>query len=130
MDDNTITWNYSDLVPMAQRYFVLEVLPASVEFIGDTAFNYAQVDVWDENFEVIFTKETAQSYVVECAYDPNDKTEHNGWHEEGFILPDGQLAYAIRFQNTGNAPATDVRIEDQLSGLLQWNTLQPVCRIA
>ncbi|MBK9744950.1 MAG: T9SS type A sorting domain-containing protein [Saprospiraceae bacterium] len=36
------------------------------------------------------------------------------------------LTYTIRFQNTGNDTAFYVRLEDQLSNLLDWNTFEPV----
>lgn len=60
-----------------------------------------------------------------CAYDPNDKTVFPaGWSDEGFVLADGDLEYLVRFQNTGNYPATNVRIEDVLDPSLDYATLQ------
>ena len=32
----------------------------------------------------------------------------------------------MRFQNTGNAPAQNIRLEDQLSSMLNWNAMQPL----
>ncbi len=63
---------------------------------------------------------------VVCSYDPNDKREFNGVGEMGLIAPNTALDYVIRFQNTGNAPALDVVITDQLPATLDFNSLQPV----
>lgn len=61
-----------------------------------------------------------------CAYDPNDKKESTGVGPEG-VIEDGQwLRYTVRFQNTGNAPATDVVIRDGLSTHLDLSTFTPV----
>lgn len=61
-----------------------------------------------------------------CAYDPNDKKESTGVGPEG-VIEDGQwLRYTVRFQNTGNAPATDVVIRDELSTHLDHSTFTPV----
>jgi uncharacterized repeat protein (TIGR01451 family) len=66
------------------------------------------------------------SAVVNCAYDPNDKLESNGWTEEGFILPGTALEYTIRFQNTGNDVAMNVRLEDQLSNQLLLGSFEAI----
>ncbi|WP_179019233.1 BspA family leucine-rich repeat surface protein [Winogradskyella forsetii] len=61
--------------------------------------------------------------IVVNAYDPNDKRVLQG----EFITEDqtdNYLDYIIRFQNTGTANATFVRIEDELDADLDWNTLK------
>lgn len=63
---------------------------------------------------------------VVCSYDPNDKREFNGVGEMGLIAPNTSLDYVIRFQNTGNAPALDVVIADQLPATLDFTSMQPV----
>jgi uncharacterized repeat protein (TIGR01451 family) len=62
-----------------------------------------------------------------CAYDPNDKTpDPVGWTDEHFILTGEPIEYLVRFQNTGNYQASNIRIEDQLSPNLDWTTLQVI----
>lgn len=66
------------------------------------------------------------SHEVVAAYDPNDKTVDKPVVnfteiEEG---EGTELQYVIRFQNTGNFFATNVRVEDQLPGLLDINTIE------
>lgn len=61
--------------------------------------------------------------IVVNAFDPNDKRVLQG---ETITLDqaDDYLDYIIRFQNTGNANATFVRIEDVLDTELDWSTLK------
>jgi uncharacterized repeat protein (TIGR01451 family) len=65
---------------------------------------------------------------VVCAYDPNDKyAEPAGYTEEHFITADQEIEYRIRFQNTGNLPAENIFIEDQLDlNVLDLSTFYPV----
>jgi uncharacterized repeat protein (TIGR01451 family) len=53
--------------------------------------------------------------VVTGSYDPNDKRGFpNGVTEEHFILPNQQIQYVIRFQNTGTDTAFTVVVRDTL----------------
>ncbi len=62
--------------------------------------------------QVAFGEKTLEMEVT-CAYDPNDKQVFPiGYTEAHYIADDEQLEYLIRFQNTGNAPATDVLLRD------------------
>ncbi len=64
---------------------------------------------------------------IRCAYDPNDKLVAPARGTEGqYALFDDTLRYTIRFQNTGNDTAFTVRLTDQLSDRLQWNTFNPI----
>jgi surface protein len=61
--------------------------------------------------------------IVVNAYDPNDKRVMQG--DEISISEAGEyLDYIIRFQNTGSANATFVRIEEELDTELDWSTLK------
>lgn len=66
------------------------------------------------------------SHEVVAAFDPNDKTVDQPLVnftevEEGEGV---QLQYVIRFQNSGNFFATNVRVEDELPELLDINTIE------
>ena len=65
------------------------------------------------------------SQIVVNAYDPNDKRVLQG-NEITLDQTNEYLDYIIRFQNTGSANATFVRIEDELDTELDWNTLKIV----
>mgnify|MGYP000167319571 CR=1 FL=1 len=61
---------------------------------------------------------------VRCAYDPNDKLAVPDRGEPDFVLfPGEDITYTIRFQNTGNDTAFQVRLEDQLDPSLDWNSI-------
>ena len=67
--------------------------------------------------------------IITCAIDPNDKQVLPARSEPGmnnYTQFDEELLYTVRFQNTGNDTAFTVRIEDQLSANLDWNSLRPV----
>lgn len=59
------------------------------------------------------------------AFDPNDKQAATvgGPGFNYFMIGDDHIDYTIRFQNTGNAPATDVVLVDTLSPLFQYAPL-------
>lgn len=62
-------------------------------------------------------------YEVVNSYDPNNKVVY-----PTTISPDfnGYLTYRINFQNTGNAPAFNIRLEDTLSTMLDLNTFEVI----
>jgi uncharacterized repeat protein (TIGR01451 family) len=69
---------------------------------------------------------------VECQqnvgpFDPNDKRVFNAAGHETTQVDKGEyIYYNIRFQNTGTDTAFTVRIEDTLSALLDYNTLEMI----
>ncbi|MDO8367287.1 MAG: hypothetical protein Q7T20_10845 [Saprospiraceae bacterium] len=63
---------------------------------------------------------------VVASYDPNDKTAFvNGKLETAKILPDADLEYVIRFQNTGNDTAFNIVIADTLFQRLNATSVVP-----
>jgi uncharacterized repeat protein (TIGR01451 family) len=60
-------------------------------------------------------------YTVVNSYDPNIKTVWPGNVEPGY---DGYFNYTIYFQNTGNAPAFNVRLADTLDTNLDLSSFQ------
>ena len=60
------------------------------------------------------------------SFDPNDKMAFIENHQAGeWILPDTDIEYLIRFQNTGTDTAFNIKIEDRLSFFLDPATLKP-----
>jgi uncharacterized repeat protein (TIGR01451 family) len=65
------------------------------------------------------------SNIVRCSFDPNDKAVSPiGLGPQNLTLKDQFLTYKIRFQNTGNFPATDVIVTDKLSTNLDIKTFE------
>lgn len=62
---------------------------------------------------------------VRCAYDPNDKQVHPSFIDfPNYALTEEPLQYTIRFQNTGNDTAFNVRIEDPIEPILDLNSVE------
>lgn len=127
MEEPTILYfDYTDLMPLETRVIDLEFLveePPTVS-IGDLLEFDAMISnfgTWDD-----LTPEDNQVYYIEeviGSYDPNDVTVMEG---EYVLIEEASnyLNYRIRFQNTGTAPAVNVRVENELDDKLDWSTLQ------
>jgi uncharacterized repeat protein (TIGR01451 family) len=122
---DTLFWNIGTLDILQQYPIVLSVnIDASLS-IGTTLS--AQTTVMGTSQELTWANNSASVlFNLMGAFDPNDKRV-----EPKSLNPDlasvGQfLDYTIRFQNTGNYPATFVRISDTLSQQLDINTIELV----
>ncbi|WP_165847830.1 S-layer homology domain-containing protein [Ammonifex thiophilus] len=83
--------------------------------------NLAQADYRSTAREV----RSSFSATVGASYDPNDiQATPAGVGEQGWIRPDERLTYLIRFENEGNAPAKDIRVELELDPNLDESTLK------
>ncbi len=117
-------WYFTDLPPTHRfdRFIELQY-PGPPDFtIGDSISTNtfaSYTDLTGAQETDIFTRQI----MVLCAYDPNDKLVHPG-RADHFTLFEKPMFYTIRFQNTGNAPASVVRIEDQLSDHLDLTTFR------
>ena len=119
---NTLGFEVPAILPFEQYQIQLVLLGPDEQLTGDTLdFGVVLSNLEGEVFDSL-----TYSSVVACAFDPNDKLESNGWTENGFVLEGGRLEYTIRFQNTGNDVAMNVRLEDELSGDLDWSTFEAV----
>jgi|JI10StandDraft_1071094.scaffolds.fasta_scaffold81618_1 hypothetical protein len=123
---NSITWNYDEFFPIEQLVFTVYLNSPNIFDIGSFATNTLVVNIHDSQNNLVSSESISDNYFVTCAYDPNDITENNGFTDAGYFLDGDALEYTIRFQNTGNAPAVNVSIENQLSDLLEKNTMQPI----
>lgn len=112
-NENFNVWIHYDTVPE--------------DLIGETFTTFWSLTGYDvDDNEISFSSETVTDTLF-CAYDPNDKYGFPlGVGPEGFIEADTPLKYRIRFQNIGNAPATNVTVVDTLPETLDWNSFAPV----
>jgi len=125
LSPGNVSWNLNDIPPLSHRNFMVTLnLNSPTEMppvnAGDQLEFFTTVTMPDDsvaenNFGVL-------EQTVMNAYDPNDKSVNEG----ETITPeqaDDYLHYVIRFQNTGTAAATLVRITDDLSSNLDLSTL-------
>lgn len=88
-----------------------------------TSCAYAQTTIADFN---PLDNTYCYSRMVTGSYDPNDKTPNPvGVGATGDIAATvTDLTYLIRFQNTGNGPAVNIKVTDTLSSNLNVNTFE------
>jgi uncharacterized repeat protein (TIGR01451 family) len=122
-----ITWEISNLLPGQTINASVYIEGPGVDFVGDI-FNFQTEVILNNNGVIVFEDSFDANVLVSCAYDPNDiQANPAGYTENHFILSDTEIEYKIRFQNTGNAPATDVTIENQIdTERLDITTFQPI----
>lgn len=123
---NTLTWNYSNLLPFQFGYVDLNftVAPPPTVNTGDAlAFTLVGNPIAGDSIPADNT--FALSQPVFSSFDPNDKTVLEG---ASITLPQASrdLHYITRFQNTGTANATTVVLKETLDAKLDWNTFEPI----
>jgi len=117
-------WEVSNLSPNESKEINLFVNMPSEEEVGNLiTMDYYFIDT-EAGTDVEAFADTYESTIL-CAYDPNDKIVFPaGEEEENYTNKDKALQYTIRFQNTGNAPARDVLITDDIDPNLDLATLR------
>jgi uncharacterized repeat protein (TIGR01451 family) len=123
-DGQDLIWNFANLSPNGSFLIPLRLKIAGEESVGE--FITLRATAKDDNGQV----ESSKDYTgeVRCAIDPNDKLVSPARQEpssSNYTQFDEILEYTIRFQNTGNDTAFNVRIADQLSPRLDWTTFKP-----
>lgn len=118
---NSIYWHYDSLDVFQHFKINLSVIMPDFQSIGSALVDSLNVFVLDDHGAEIDEFSVEQSQILTCAYDPNDKTVNpQGRTNLGYIPTDTEwLTYTIRFQNTGNDTAQNVRIEDVLDNKIE-----------
>ncbi len=108
------TWEIENMLPGTYLNLIAHINGPGVDYVGQS-FPFTFDLELSDGTQVFYSNTWTTNALVSCAYDPNDKqATPEGYTENNFILEDTELQYKIRFQNTGNAPAFDVVIEDQI----------------
>lgn len=118
----TVTWNVSNIAPGTYKSFTVRLNTPQSLPLGSPIFSFAEFTTNGSCTETNLNNniDTTHQTVV-ASYDPNDKHVS----PEGNIANNGQeLAYTIRFQNTGTAPAVNVVVLDTLNNNLDWSTFE------
>ncbi|MFM7105033.1 MAG: hypothetical protein ACKOW8_05885, partial [Flavobacteriales bacterium] len=90
-------------------------------------FTYSLV-LRDDLDSVFYENSWNTGVLVTCSYDPNDKSAQPvGYTDQHYLAAGEELEYRIRFQNTGNAVAFDVVIEDEIdTALFELDSLEVI----
>ncbi len=119
-------WSFSDLPWFATNSVQATVLNPAAYNLGQTLQLVFTLTTLDElgNVLAIFADTLQQE--VTCAIDPNNKQVFPGGygihHAVDMNIP--YLEYTVRFQNTGTDTAASVTIRDELSPVLDVQTLE------
>ncbi|MBW8201595.1 FG-GAP-like repeat-containing protein [Flagellimonas abyssi] len=121
-----LQFNFTDLDIFEKRSIYTTF---TVPLLGEIELGDVVENVVKANPLLGDTAEGDNTYLLEQtvigSYDPNDITVLEG--DTVDIEDSGEyLNYVIRFQNTGTASATNVRIEHELDADLDWETFTPI----
>ena len=126
--EGLLSWTFTDLAPGLTYRVKLELIMPNENFAGqaiDMPVTTLATDGDGNEIRDTFRYDD----ILRCAIDPNDKRSWPRRAEEtnsNYTQLDEVIIYMIRFQNTGNDTAFTVRLEDQLSTDLDWNTFRPL----
>jgi uncharacterized repeat protein (TIGR01451 family) len=122
---NNVYFNFGTLYPGDMLAGYIHVWSPSEEFLGTQICISAQAFGFSDFVQTQLVHENSEiscDYVL-CSYDPNDKqVQPPGMVDSHAILTGTDLEYTIRFQNTGNAPASTVVVRDTLHTSLDIST--------
>ncbi len=122
--NGTARWRIDSLRPYETRVIDIEITMPTEQSTGELMLFDYSVEI-DSMNNTIYTEDKNYESLVLCSFDPNDKlVTPMGEQEEHYSLIDGELKYTVRFQNTGNAPAIDVRILDTLDMQLDLSSFR------
>ncbi len=123
----TYTFQLGDLAPGQSGQFQIVVKVSCDASLGQTHCIAAQIQPSD----VCLPTLPLLAFYRECrenigSFDPNDKYAYvDGKETPGYVLPNKDIEYLIRFQNTGTDTAFRVIVEDRFSSLLDLSSVIP-----
>ena len=123
---NTITWNYTNLLPFQSGQIGLQFAiqtPPTTNINDPLTFTVFGTPTAGDNNPANNTFSFIQ--IVRSSYDPNNKTVIEGDFID-IAQTNNYLNYVTRFQNSGTANATTVVIQEHLNPNLDWDTFQPI----
>jgi uncharacterized repeat protein (TIGR01451 family) len=121
---DTIWWDLQNIQPFQPvNVFTYLLMPGPQNVINTRA----RFEAWDANQQVQSSTNKSCQETVLCSFDPNDKAcTPEGDGIDHYTLIGDELEYRIRFQNTGNDTAYDVRIYDRLDTALDRSSFEVV----
>lgn len=124
---NGFNYDFTDLAPGTSQWFSVSADVPTIPTVSlnqpltNTATVAVSGDINPGNNTFSVTRE------VKSSYDPNDIMEAHGPQILVSEFTDSDyLYYTVRFQNTGNAEALDVRIESVLDSQLDFSSIRMV----
>lgn len=126
ISNNELTYQISDIAINGTIVIGVTFDGQASNLIGEIIQTQAELWYEDESDNLVWAEVLNSTDSIYCSYDPNDIYGFPlGAGEEGFIPANTPLDYRIRFQNTGNYPATTVVLVNILPEELNWDTFVP-----
>jgi uncharacterized repeat protein (TIGR01451 family) len=123
INGNVFTFSVADFGSIANtQAFILQLLTDTTAQFTDQVCVNVQITL-QPNDNNLVNNNLDFCYSIFNSYDPNMKEVYPQNLEPGF---NDWLTYTIHFQNTGNAPAYNIRLLDTLISLLDLNTFEVV----
>ena len=126
IDSNTISFSYSNLYLYENRQITIQVTPLNlVDYLGYVAATSVEITTVENDADL--SNNTFTDYtVVQLPIDPNNiKASPFGYYEYNTIdTTDTVIVYTVNFQNTGTAPANNVRIYDTIPDYLDFSSVE------
>lgn len=125
---NGFTFNFTNLLPGEGRYLNVNqnvAAPPTVN-LGDLLTCSASITLPVNDINPANNNSSLTQTVV-SSIDPNDKAESHGPQiQHSTFSSNDFLTYTIRFENTGNADAINIRVNDVLDSKLDENSVRMV----
>lgn len=126
VNGNSVYMSFENLLPGQMFFYDVSLLTPTVDHIGEFISSTARIYGYYDGDQVAFGEEE-RSMEITCAYDPNDKQAFPlGYTEEHWLLQETEQEFLVRFQNTGNASAQNIRIIDTLDVNFDLSTLRVI----
>lgn len=119
------TYNFTNLLPFEVRIIDVIMAVPTIPTVNAGDYLVSQASIVPTTGDIVpENNSNTLSQMVINAYDPNDKMESRGPQilHSSFTSND-YLYYTIRFENTGNASAINIRVNDMLNSKLDETTL-------
>ena len=122
---DTLSWHLTGVEPGVSGNIYIHIKTKVSVPIGTLVELHAYIEIKENSDAVPLDNEDHVTVAVVGSIDPNDKSvSPSGFITPAMIADTQRLEYTIRFQNTGNYPATFVRIQDTLSSHLDLSSLE------
>jgi uncharacterized repeat protein (TIGR01451 family) len=111
---NIVYMSFENLLPGQMFMQDIKLLTPTVDHIGEYVTSSVKIYGYSAGEQVAYGEKELTMEII-CAYDPNDKQAFPlGYTNDHLLLQETEQEFVIRFQNTGNAPAQNIRIQDTL----------------
>lgn len=122
--DTLFAWDFTDLAPLSELTILISLNVPPSTALGTLLYFTSHVSPTEDDNNPGNNVSNLVRQEVVGSYDPNDKQVTPDVFTADSLLQQVPLTYTVRFQNTGNFPATFVVIQDTLSPYLDPATFQ------